>query len=312
MPGRRAFTLVELLVVIAVIGLLIAVLLPAVQSAREAARRSICSSNLRQLGLALLAHESAKGALPAGGVPSPAWDPKADTAGDYFAGWGIAILPYIEHEWLYDKYDNTNFNRRWQNKEVRNTPLPVQTCPTDELAGNLTQWGVTSSYKGVAGDFFWQFPGSFDQTKSHYSEERYKKGRGPLHQAGVVTKFPGVVRKPVRLREIADGQSRTFLVGESHSTHEFAHAKWAVAFNGFAMGTVWEDVFGRGIVDFGECTKLGGANKCYYSFASEHADSAINMVFCDGHVQGVLPDIDSKLWAASGTIAGGEGFNFEF
>src|SRR5262245_64832193 len=90
---KKAFTLVELLVVIAIIGVLVALLLPAVQAAREAARRSQCTNNLKQLGLAVHNYADAnKGAFP---------------VGEYSWGWGtwlVGLLPYIEQQNLYDLY----------------------------------------------------------------------------------------------------------------------------------------------------------------------------------------------------------------
>ena len=97
---RTGFTLVELLVVIAIIGVLVGLLLPAVQSAREAARRINCSANLRQVGLALLQHENALKKFPPGGVRCP-------TASFYGHSWWIFILPFIEEQAVYDRFDKT-------------------------------------------------------------------------------------------------------------------------------------------------------------------------------------------------------------
>jgi len=109
---RRAFTLVELLVVIAIIGILIAMLLPAVQQVREAARRTACLNNIKQLGLALHNFESSRGEFPAGwsGNPLPSHPQYISTEnvqgglqhGNWF-GWGFSLLPFVEQENLYNQ-----------------------------------------------------------------------------------------------------------------------------------------------------------------------------------------------------------------
>ena len=98
------FTLVELLVVIAIIGILVALLLPAVQAAREAARRTQCTNNLKQIGLALHNYHAAKNALPIGSV-LPANAP----AGKNFGTWVYYILPYIEEGSVYEAFDDLKF-----------------------------------------------------------------------------------------------------------------------------------------------------------------------------------------------------------
>jgi prepilin-type N-terminal cleavage/methylation domain-containing protein len=99
----RGFTLVELLVVIAIIGLLVALLLPAIQSAREAARRTTCTNNLKQIALALLNYHEVQGQFPLGAYAAVKEDHPAEEDG---LGWATQILPQLEEQPLYDKLNN--------------------------------------------------------------------------------------------------------------------------------------------------------------------------------------------------------------
>jgi prepilin-type N-terminal cleavage/methylation domain-containing protein len=130
---RTAFTLVELLVVITIIGILIALLLPAVQAAREAARRMSCSNNLKQLGLALHNYHGADSALPAGVAVFNFGATDSTGHGWNRQTWGVAIYPYIEQQALFDRYDPnlggastggipTTRIRRWQDPHVSRSP----------------------------------------------------------------------------------------------------------------------------------------------------------------------------------------------
>src|ERR1044071_6861704 len=105
---KSGFTLVELLVVIAIIGVLVALLLPAVQAAREAARRMSCSSNLRQLGLAMHNYHDTHKTLP---YTTAAWGPdgKVNSPGNRGWSWNSFILPYIEQQAVYSQIDFTDY-----------------------------------------------------------------------------------------------------------------------------------------------------------------------------------------------------------
>ncbi len=125
---RFGFTLVELLAVIAIIGILIALLLPAVQAAREAARQLQCKNNLKQLALACLNHEHAHNFLPAGGW-SYGWagDPDRGVDKRQPGGWQYNILPHVEQQALHDLGLNNNQTGRTQ---AAVTPVGAFICPT--------------------------------------------------------------------------------------------------------------------------------------------------------------------------------------
>ena len=127
---RRGFTLIELLVVIAIIAVLIALLLPAVQAAREAARRSQCVNNLKQLGLAVLNYESSNGSLPPTGTISPSGSP-LQTIGNF--GMKVRLLPFIEQQNLFNTL-NVTYNGeapQGQNDTILTTQINTFLCPSD-------------------------------------------------------------------------------------------------------------------------------------------------------------------------------------
>ena len=155
---RRGFTLVELLVVMAIIGLLVALLLPAVQSAREAARRGQCQNNLSQIGLAMLNYEFAVKCFPPGGL--------INTSKDYGHSWWIRIMPYVEEEYVASDFDEKSSvtgwvgtgGNEWNRDLLREQAFAFMRCPSttlpkyvltadDQLDANV----ISANYAGVSG-----------------------------------------------------------------------------------------------------------------------------------------------------------------
>lgn len=211
---RTGFTLVELLVVIAIIATLVGLLLPSVQSAREAARRLVCSSNLRQVGLALLVHADTKRAFPPGGVRCP-------TARFYGHSWWVPTLPYLEEQGVYERFDKTgnSSGKQYQstgwlllgggvnNDHNRNLLngfiIPVAQCPSSPFP----RFATDTDGKQFSGTSFIGISGSVDhssaQTIVNYN------GGGTVSSGGVL-----VPQKAVKPQQISDGLSKTILVGE--------------------------------------------------------------------------------------------------
>jgi prepilin-type N-terminal cleavage/methylation domain-containing protein len=159
--SRTGFTLVELLVVIAIIGILIALLLPAVQAAREAARRSQCTNNMKQIGLALHNyHDTHKTFPPAAiwGTPNTPANVLGRLPDPYHHTWCTAILPFMEQQPLYDTVD---FRLRAWGQTIVSTQVQTLRCPSD--SGGLDSPADTdniaiTNYPGTMGFHWWYGP----------------------------------------------------------------------------------------------------------------------------------------------------------
>jgi len=203
---RNGFTLVELLVVIAIIAMLVTLLLPAVQAAREAARRTNCSNNLKQLALALHLYHDANLALPPGALPKNN------------LSWNVYVLPQIEEQSLYDQFSfeegtwNGGANKEGPNKNIHGmTPVSAFFCPsmTQMLSTHpSTQLGdgrqpYTSHYYGIAG------PVGTNPYNGYAYKNSRKSGHGPMAAQGML-----YAESKVRFAKVTDGTSKTYLLGE--------------------------------------------------------------------------------------------------
>ena len=197
---RPAFTLVELLVVIAIIAMLVTLLLPAVQSAREAARRTQCKSNLKNVGLALLNYESSNGILP----PAVQFDERqAPQSSDLFRpNWVIQVLPFMEEQGVYDAFDFDSYISDPVNRIARGTAIPVLICPSD--SNTDIPFSGTSSREGD------------NWARSNYAANGVNERIDRATNAWKDSTKRGVmgVNQAVKLKQVTDGTSKTLLVGE--------------------------------------------------------------------------------------------------
>jgi prepilin-type N-terminal cleavage/methylation domain-containing protein len=204
--SRRGFTLVELLVVIAIIGILVGMLFPAIQAVREAARRTSCKNNIRQLGLAMHNYESARQHFP------PGWDTLGWT-------WATHALPYIEQQNLYDTLDRSEiFLGNWDFAGGPNTLAaaahinPLR-CPSSPVPKNVTFNAIPdrapTEYRGNAGRL-----ATSDDTSTMVS------GTKSLEMLDLDGIFHGCSK--IRFKDVTDGMSHTVVVAESLTDPDFS------------------------------------------------------------------------------------------
>jgi prepilin-type N-terminal cleavage/methylation domain-containing protein len=268
----RAFTLIELLVVIAIIAVLIALLMPAVQKVREAAARTQCANNLKQLGLAVHSYHNAQGA-----VPHTRRDPRET--------WAVLLLPYIEQDNMY-KLWNLNLKYYQQVPEVRQQTVKTYQCPTRRsgpgqlsTATDIEQGtteplvpGALGDYAACAGD-----PTSINDYNPDHSEVRVN-GKLPANGAFWLGGKPKIL-----FSMFADGLSNTFLIGEKHIPRfEFGRGP---------DGSIYNGDHGSSFKRAGVGAPLAKGPRGSGQFGSYHTDIC-QFVFGDGAVRPVAVSID--------------------
>ncbi len=284
---RRGFTLIELLVVIAIVAVLIALLLPAVQQAREAARRSQCQNNLKQIGLALHNYHDTNQTFPQGWIGVTANQPDVNGLNGW--GWASKLLHRIEQPALYHAI---NFKLSVSN--AANTAnivraVPVFRCPSDSSTE------------------IWALKNAMGTTLATLATANYVGNFGTNDLDACLSFTPGMTcqgdgvlmhNQRIRLADIRDGTSSTLMVGERKTRADLDwHSTWA----GVVAGG--DESFQRvlGVTDH-----VPNSPAAHFDdFSSSHATGSF-FVMADGHVKLITSNIDQNVYKRLSTRGGNE------
>ncbi len=322
--GKRAgFTLVELLVVIAIIGVMVGLLLPAVQAAREAARRMSCQNQMKQLALALHTFHDANGQFPHGveGQVSPKASPSNPNPNPtaYVAGtsWLVYILPFIEQQALYEMYDFGVAHNHANNAPIGNTVVQANYCPSGPAPSKYTDpngGGVNGNppphYIGVMGPAGIVSPAvvSYNGQDFPYTVgDPAVNGAWSVH--GVLTHFrsqPGSANstnRVVKFSNIVDGTSNTLVIGERAVVLPLGQANdyrsWIRGNNGGTSAS-------KNVTYPINSTNYNGSNNFnHISFGSQHPGGC-QFGLGDGSVRFLSDSINLQLYQVIASMDGSE------
>lgn len=299
---RRGFTLIELLVVIAIIAILIALLLPAVQQAREAARRTQCRNNLKQIGLALHNYHDVFLSWPInlyGGYGDTA-NVGGHNQTSKSWGWPVRILPYIDEAPLWNLCDPGNNTMAGSGQLA--TVIDTFLCPTDSAPAVIIEntsytTGNTltarTNYKGMMGsDWNW---GAYVNNVVTIVEDAFVRNNGLLYTLNY--------RRYTNIDDVTDGTSNTIIVGESVTNETYAISggpgwSWMNAAENTATSAV-------PINTYGAKTSTSLPWDVRWSFSSNHEGGA-QFALADGSVHFLSENIDLQLYRAMSTYDTGE------
>ena len=292
-PRRHSgFTLIELLVVVAIIAILIGLLLPAVQKVREAAARTRCTNNLKQIGLAMHNYHSVYGVLPPGYTSNVNPSDNSDLGPGW--GWGTHLLPYLEQEPLHRSLNLSLGIEHPSNAAGRVQVLSVFRCPSDNPKQEVFIVDLTPA----------------DVAFANYCG---------MYGTGEVADDPGLGEgvlfrnSKVKLTDVIDGTSTTCCVGERSS--EYVWGAWVGSVTGgevpprklpSALGPEGAPALILGHTgDAASGHTPNNPNNHVDDYSSRHA-FGVNFLFCDGSIRSIKNTIDPVVWKALGTRAGGE------
>ena len=285
---RDGFTLVELLVVIAIIAMLVTLLLPAVNSAREAARRTQCINNLRQVGLAVIVHtDRSNGVLPMG----------RDDTHHFAVSWAFRLLPAVEEQAIFDAFVSGVKVEDPRNAAAMRTPVSVFVCPSrraPEANRDFDNDDSPSQTRGVAA------PGDYCANAGPFAQYGNGGEKNPSESGAMYT------HSEVKLRQVEDGTAYTLVVGERYVpslnaiTPRKGFEHYDLGDTAFFSGDNPWTIFGATASGF----PSGPFDSAIDKFGSEHVGIA-QFVFLDGHVEPLDYSISATVLHSLGVIADG-------
>ncbi len=316
-PARNGMTLIELLIVIAIISLLLQIALPAVEMSREAARRTQCSNNLHQLALGAQLHLNSHGHFPTGGW-SYRWvgDPNRGFGKKQPGGWGYNLLPYIEQADLHDLGKGLpEADRRKLGAQMFATAVPVFACPSRRLARawpyrkldlpfNIETEGLEkagrSDYAANIGNRLPKTQGGVGPT-SLEEGDKWQNGSDRT-TSWVAFDNNGVVyqRSEIAPAMISDGLSKTYLCGEKYVYSadyktEGSYADDQSLYIGFDRDNQRSVHMSQPPLQDKQIV-----TNDLWNFGSAHSNG-LNMAFCDGSIRSISYSIDPQTYSAMGS-----------